>query len=138
MSISGGERTARYLAQLQKEVIEQIKKIEFCDNFYPQKSALCDWCDFQNICPLWKHPKQVEQLPVNEYKNDLLRSLTISLKKFPIPKKIWRNFFRAMRTDAQSNRFFIFEDFLKYCEGATVSPTVILKVNVVKVVLADD
>jgi len=63
-------RSEEQLEQLQKEVIEQIKKIESCNNFYPQKSALCDWCDFQNICPLWKHPKAMEVLPINEYKND--------------------------------------------------------------------
>lgn len=63
-------RTIAQLEQLQKEVIEEIKNIESCENFTPNKSALCDWCDFQNICPLWKHPKEIEQLPVNEYKKD--------------------------------------------------------------------
>jgi len=63
-------RTIAQLEQLQKEVIGEIKKIESCDDFYPKKTSLCDWCDFQNICPLWKHPKDVEKLPINEYKND--------------------------------------------------------------------
>lgn len=56
--------------ELQKKVIERIKEIESCTDFYPQKSGLCDWCDFQNICPLWKHSKEMEELPVNEYKKD--------------------------------------------------------------------
>lgn len=56
--------------ELQEKVIERIKEIESCADFYPQKSALCDWCDFQNICPLWKHSKEMEELPVNEYKKD--------------------------------------------------------------------
>ncbi|UZE93076.1 MAG: PD-(D/E)XK nuclease family protein [Candidatus Nealsonbacteria bacterium] len=55
---------------LQKMVIEKIEEIKSCLDFYPQKSALCDWCDFQNICPLWKHLKEMEELPVNEYKKD--------------------------------------------------------------------
>jgi len=56
--------------ELQEKVIERIKEIESCADFYPQKSALCNWCDFQNICPLWKHSKEMEELPVNEYKKD--------------------------------------------------------------------
>ncbi len=55
---------------LQKMVIEKIEEIRLCSDFLPQKSALCDWCDFQNICPLWKHLKEMEELPVNEYKKD--------------------------------------------------------------------
>lgn len=63
-------RTHDKLDQLQRDVIKKIKEIESCDKFDPEKSPLCDWCDFQNICPLWKHPKELEQLPVNEYKSD--------------------------------------------------------------------
>jgi len=56
--------------ELQEKVIERIKEIESCTDFNPQKSALCNWCDFQNICPLWRHAKEMEELPVNEYKKD--------------------------------------------------------------------
>jgi len=63
-------RTEMQLNELQKEVVEEVKEIEACTDFYPQKSALCDWCDYQNICPLWRHPKEMEALPVNEYKKD--------------------------------------------------------------------
>ena len=63
-------RTKEKLTEIQKEVIDDIKKIEACEQFLPQKSALCDWCDFQEICPLWKHPKKVEKLEKNKYRND--------------------------------------------------------------------
>lgn len=63
-------RTLVQLEDLQKNVIEEIKKIEECTDFYPHKSSLCDWCSYQLICPLWKHPKAMEVLPINEYKND--------------------------------------------------------------------
>ena len=59
-----------HIDELKRNLIEKILEIKLCNEFPPQKSNLCDWCDFQNICPLWKHPKSVEALPVNEYKND--------------------------------------------------------------------
>lgn len=63
-------RTGEELGGLQKEVVEEIRTIESCVDFKPYKSGLCDWCDYQNICPLWKHPKEMEELPINAYKND--------------------------------------------------------------------
>ena len=63
-------RTKKQLIEVRDKVIERIKVIEACKEFNPHKSALCDWCDFQEICPLWKHPKKVEKLEVNKYKKD--------------------------------------------------------------------
>jgi putative RecB family exonuclease len=63
-------RTEKELGELKKALIDKIIEIESCADFPPKKSALCDWCSYQNICPLWKHPKEMETLPVNEYKND--------------------------------------------------------------------
>jgi hypothetical protein len=37
------------------EIISQIEEAAKIDNFEPRLSALCDWCDYQKICPLWKH-----------------------------------------------------------------------------------
>ena len=42
-------RTSVQLEDLQKNVIEEIKKIEECTDFPPHKSALCDWCSYQLI-----------------------------------------------------------------------------------------
>ena len=63
-------RTREQLEGLKKELVQKVKEIEGCSNFSPRKSGLCDWCDFQNICPLWKHPKAMEEAPLSEYKND--------------------------------------------------------------------
>lgn len=63
-------RTKEELIEVQQRVIGEIKAIEACQQFLPNKSALCDWCDFQEICPLWKHPKKVERLDENEYRKD--------------------------------------------------------------------
>lgn len=63
-------RTGTQLDDLRRAVVKNIEEIESCQEFYPKKSALCDWCQYQPICPLWRHPKMVEALPVNEYKNE--------------------------------------------------------------------
>ncbi len=63
-------RTKKQLMEVQDAVVAKIKVIEACDEFPPFKSALCDWCDFQEICPLWKHPKKVEKLEENKYRKD--------------------------------------------------------------------
>jgi len=63
-------RTKEQLMEAQAATIEKIKEIEACKEFPPFKSRLCDWCDFQEICPLWKHPKEMEKLEENKYKKD--------------------------------------------------------------------
>jgi putative RecB family exonuclease len=63
-------RTKEQLKDLQETVVNKIKEIDACQEFPPFKSALCDWCDFQEICPVWKHPKKMEKLDINQYKKD--------------------------------------------------------------------
>ncbi|MDH5705366.1 MAG: PD-(D/E)XK nuclease family protein [Candidatus Aminicenantes bacterium] len=63
-------RTQKQLEEVQELIIEKIKAIEACQEFPPFKSALCDWCDFQEICPLWKHIKKVEILEESKYRKD--------------------------------------------------------------------
>lgn len=58
------------LNDLKKEVSEKIEEIEGAKEFLPKKSALCNWCDYQDICPLWKHPKKMEEFNIEEYKKD--------------------------------------------------------------------
>jgi len=48
-----------------KKIIEIEKAIEE-DDFYPRKSALCPYCEYQEICPLFKHKHVVDKLPPEE------------------------------------------------------------------------
>jgi len=63
-------RTQEMLAELEKAMILKVKEIEACADFPPKRSALCDWCGFQEICPEWKHPEAMKKLPENEYLKD--------------------------------------------------------------------
>jgi len=58
------------LETLEKEIVRRVRRIEAATEFPPTRSALCDWCGYQDICPEWKHPLEVAKLPVNEYLKD--------------------------------------------------------------------
>lgn len=64
------ERTPEQLEELRKDILVQIECIEREDRFEPNKSPLCNWCEYQEICPLWAHQKKLEKVSVNEYLTD--------------------------------------------------------------------
>jgi putative RecB family exonuclease len=80
-------RTKEQLMEVQSIAVDKIKAIEACEEFPPHKSALCDWCDFQQVCPLWKHPKKVEELDENKYKKDPGVKLVTSYSELEEEKK---------------------------------------------------
>lgn len=47
------KRTNEQLADLKRQILDLIKTIEATKNFHPYISRLCDWCEYQNICPAW-------------------------------------------------------------------------------------
>lgn len=44
-------KTDEELENLKQEIINMIKQIEETKDFPPNKSVLCDWCQYKNICP---------------------------------------------------------------------------------------
>ena len=86
-------RTQENLAELEKAMILKVKEIEACTDYPPKKSALCDWCGFQDICPEWKHPEAMKKLPENEYLKDegvvlVARYAELEEKKKELKKEI--------------------------------------------------
>lgn len=59
-----------WLESLEEETKTLIDTIEAATDFPTNETALCDWCDYQQLCPARKHLIKVEQLPVNEYLKD--------------------------------------------------------------------
>lgn len=47
-------RTEEDLKNIEKTFLEVIEKINESD-FSPTITPLCDWCDFQHLCPMWRH-----------------------------------------------------------------------------------
>jgi putative RecB family exonuclease len=48
------ERSLEQVKQSEKMILDLIEEIEK-SKFEPVLSGLCDWCGYQNICPMWKH-----------------------------------------------------------------------------------
>ncbi|MBM3311903.1 MAG: PD-(D/E)XK nuclease family protein [Candidatus Aminicenantes bacterium] len=66
-------RTTAQLEALEREVAAEVRTVEEAKarrEFPPRKSALCDWCSYQDICPLWRHPLAAEKMEVNAYLDD--------------------------------------------------------------------
>lgn len=81
------ERNREQLDALQHSTVEVIREIESAKEFPPRKSALCDWCEFQDICPLWKHPVKVQELAPQEFKKDSGVKLVNKLAKLKAEKQ---------------------------------------------------
>ena len=63
-------RTPEAITRLAEDTRRLIDKIESAQDFPPNESPLCGWCEYQDLCPLKKHFVKVEALPVNEYLNE--------------------------------------------------------------------
>jgi putative RecB family exonuclease len=63
-------RSREELHRLRQETLELIQKIETDRHFIPKEGPLCNWCDYQGLCPRRKHLIAVGSLPPNEYLNE--------------------------------------------------------------------
>lgn len=63
-------RTPEAISALTSSTIELINQIESAQDFPPNESRLCEWCEYQQFCPRRKHFYKVESLPVNDYSDE--------------------------------------------------------------------
>jgi len=61
------KRTDEQLKQLKQETLELIKEIELTAEFSPKKSALCNWCEYKDICPAFGNKPPEKQSSLGEY-----------------------------------------------------------------------
>jgi len=47
-------RDEKQLEEAKEEIWDILNEIEK-NNFKPIPSALCDWCGYKNLCPMWRH-----------------------------------------------------------------------------------
>ncbi len=47
------KRTNEQLEQLKKDILKLIEEIESTKEFPANKSVLCGWCEYKDICPIW-------------------------------------------------------------------------------------
>ena len=50
-------RTPSDLDTLRQDTITLINRIEAETEYKPKKINLCNWCEYQAICPLWEEEK---------------------------------------------------------------------------------
>lgn len=66
-------RTEHDLLELRSEIIALIQTIEHAEkeyNFPVIESPLCDWCEYQSLCPKRMHVVKTGQMPLHKYLND--------------------------------------------------------------------
>lgn len=63
-------RLPEQLQELRGSTIEKVQRIEAEKKFEPHKGDHCDWCEYQPICPLWKHIVAVQALPPAQFAAD--------------------------------------------------------------------
>jgi len=64
------KRSEEDLETLKHEIavaIEAMNVAQETNTFEPKESALCRWCDYQNLCPKRKHIAKTNALPLNKY-----------------------------------------------------------------------
>jgi len=64
------ERTDEQLDELKISILNQINVIETATKYEPTKSGLCPYCEYQSLCPLWKHLFQIKDKPEKEFTKD--------------------------------------------------------------------
>jgi hypothetical protein len=88
-------RTPEQLEKIDALFLEVIKKIEE-GKFEAQINPLCDWCGYQNICPMWKHKfKEVRKIDteevskaIQEYIENKSQITSLKLKLMELEKKV--------------------------------------------------
>ncbi len=77
-------RSLKQLQESEQLFLDVIQSIEN-SSFKPRISPLCDWCGYQNICPMWKHKfKELRKIDTEEINQaigeyiDLKSAMTIT------------------------------------------------------------
>lgn len=66
-------RAAQELLKLKTDIIALIESIECAEEEYDFRaieSGLCDWCEYQSLCPKRMHIVKTGQMSLNKYLND--------------------------------------------------------------------
>jgi len=63
-------RTEQELEQLTRETVALARSVLAAQSFPPHVSRLCDWCEFQPICPEWSHLFRTRELKPEEFRKE--------------------------------------------------------------------
>ena len=80
------KRTKKQLDDTREQVWERLAEIAKSD-FKPIPSALCDWCGYKNLCPMWKH-KFIEQIKDEQIQNTIKEFLELKVNNQKNDKRL--------------------------------------------------
>lgn len=80
------ERNNEQLEQLKKSTEALINEVKSCKDFPTNATALCSYCQYQQVCPAWKHKLEVEEQK-KEFKDDDGGKLIDEYARFQDAKK---------------------------------------------------
>jgi len=79
-------RNKNQLDRIQEQIWEKLEQIEKSE-FQPMPSALCDWCGYKKLCPMWKHLYK-EQITIDDEQ----------------AKKVVNEYFQIKEQNSQNNK----------------------------------
>ncbi|MBI4423860.1 MAG: PD-(D/E)XK nuclease family protein [Elusimicrobia bacterium] len=94
-------RTAGQLAALKLEIAALIRTIRADRAFEPRKSPLCDWCDYREACPLFKHLEAYAKLPADERRHEGGVALADAFAELEARKKALRAEVHAIEAEEE-------------------------------------
>jgi putative RecB family exonuclease len=95
-------RSAEALASLKSDLAHLIERIKRDHEFEPKRSALCDWCEYRDLCPLFSHGEKVGQMTLTELKRDEGVSLVDRLAALDAQKKEHRQRIKDLERDQKA------------------------------------
>lgn len=95
------KRDSEARASLKSDIAATIAAIKSDHRFEPKQSALCDWCEYREICPLWSHPERMAALPPEERRQDDGLKLVDQYASLEGKKKLLREELRAIEKEEE-------------------------------------
>ncbi|MBI3549350.1 MAG: PD-(D/E)XK nuclease family protein [Elusimicrobia bacterium] len=94
-------RSKEQLESLKGEIRSLIETIRRDQVFEPTKSALCDWCDYRDVCPLFKHAEACAALPEAQRAEDSGVKLVDAYAALDHRKKTLREVIAAVESEQE-------------------------------------
>lgn len=110
-------RSPEELQGLKEEIGRTIEAIKHDHEFIPRQSALCDWCEYRSLCPLFSHPLRVAALPPELRRRDEGVKLVDHLSVLESRKRELKEELR--RVDAEEDG--LKEELSKFAEAFAIS-----------------
>ncbi len=110
-------RTPEQLAALEGEIAALIRTIKQDHEFAPHKTALCDWCEYRDLCPLFAHGEKVASMSFEALKKDDGVRLVDQMSAAESKRKELRDKLREIERDEDALR----DSLIRYAEQHGVS-----------------